>query len=212
MVCDNCKKREANVFLKGLINEKEFSYRLCIHCAKKFGLKVDLDNIQSDEPLELPDLFSKLHELTPDLFEELPFYFEEKSAIKTVKPSFSVSDFFASLGDFLPAAPKIKQKECSQCGMSLDELRSIGKVGCDNCYIVFKDELNPLIKRIHGNDKYLGKPYMSYVELQKKPPSKNIQEEIKKLKKKLEEAVKREDFETAAQIRDQIKSLQKSIE
>ena len=74
------------------------------------------------------------------------------------------SSFFADvLGngyeqDFMPslyASPK--ELKCGMCNMTYDEFVKTGKFGCANCYTAFEDKIDPILKRIHGNNIYMGR-------------------------------------------------------
>jgi len=92
---------------------------------------------------------------------------------------------------------------CPSCGMSWAEFKKIGRLGCAGCYIAFGDRLKGLIKKMHDSDKHIGKkPSREKETLVLK------EMEIKRLKKKLEEAVKNEKYEEAARIRDMLKKYE----
>lgn len=82
-----------------------------------------------------------------------------------------------------------------------------GHVGCADCYDVFGDELFPLIRRIHGNTTHCGKNSDRTVQkAEKHEPTK--EEKIAQLKNELDAAVKEQNFERAAELRDTIKGME----
>ncbi len=86
---------------------------------------------------------------------------------------------------------------CPGCGKYFDEIVSDGKMGCAECYGVFYDKLLPSLRRIHGKATYIGS----------KPSSQKVfstEERVEELKKNLESAIAEQNFELAAQIRDEI--------
>lgn len=91
---------------------------------------------------------------------------------------------------------------CDVCGMSFEDFRKIGKIGCSNCYKVFGDRLKPIIKRLHGNAEHTGKMPAGF--------SNRIMatREIEKLKESLNKAIQEEEYEKAAQLRDKIKAIE----
>ncbi len=119
---------------------------------------------------------------------------------------FSVQDLLAGLMNFLPNTGNTyveEQLKCNNCGMTYDRFRETGRLGCSRCYDSFADELNPLIRRIHGSIGHRGKiPRKTGGVLRAK-------REIEELKAKLEKAVKEEAFEEAAKLRDKIRELEK---
>ncbi len=92
---------------------------------------------------------------------------------------------------------------CPRCGSQLKELRKSGRVGCAMCYEAFRDELNKLIKRIHGTDRHVGR------ETEKgKLGTMPEEKKIRFLEKELERCVQEENYEEAAEIRDRIAELE----
>jgi protein arginine kinase activator len=95
---------------------------------------------------------------------------------------------------------------CPGCGMSFKNVRETGRMGCSECYQVFEEELDPILRRIHGNSQHIGKI-----------PSRGgekvlMKKKINDLKNSLQQALAREDYEKAAEIRDSIKSMEKKYE
>ncbi len=98
-----------------------------------------------------------------------------------------------------------KTKRCNFCGASFDEIAKSGKVGCAHCYEEFYDELLPSIRRIHGRTNHTGK-------LARRAGTEvRVRNEITKCKYELEQAIKTQEFEKAAELRDKIKELEKNI-
>ncbi|AHF05864.1 UvrB/UvrC motif-containing protein [Desulfitobacterium metallireducens] len=95
-----------------------------------------------------------------------------------------------------------QEKVCPQCGISFSQITRAGKLGCNVCYQTFNDQLEPLLRRIHGGGQHAGKiPARRGKELREKV-------EITKLKEKLQQLVQKEDFEGAVLVRDEIKRLE----
>lgn len=89
---------------------------------------------------------------------------------------------------------------CPQCGMSYREFRSSGRLGCGVCYDSFKDELLPLVRRIHGSTRHVGRvPRGLHADSE-------TRKELRRLEAELERAVKGEEYERAAELRDLIRS------
>ena len=92
---------------------------------------------------------------------------------------------------------------CPRCGMSFREFRAQGQLGCPHDYEVFAEYLAPLVERAHGGaTEHVGKVP------QRLGPSLGRRAELLRLRRELTEAVEREDYETAAQLRDRISALQ----
>ena len=114
------------------------------------------------------------------------------------------------------AHPQTLVKKCPVCGMTKQEISNSGKLGCAECYITFIDDLRPLLRKIHGNCLHHGsvpEEGNSRDELSSDKEATGKMADVSKptvetLKIQMHEAIKREDFETAAAIRDRIKAMQ----
>lgn len=91
---------------------------------------------------------------------------------------------------------------CECCGSSYEEIARTGKVGCAECYKVFKKKIMPSIIRIHGNTTHTGKVTSTV------SPSVKVKNTIAQLKIELSKAIDEQEFEKAAEIRDKIKSME----
>lgn len=96
----------------------------------------------------------------------------------------------------------LEKSVCSNCGMRQSDFLNGAKLGCSECYKVFSSLLEPTVKRIHGNVKHNGKFPSGRNEYIKK------QRKIEELKEKLDNAIKSQEYENAAKIRDEIRSLE----
>jgi protein arginine kinase activator len=125
----------------------------------------------------------------------------------TAKSQMSLNELLSSL---LAAAPPDEQALddsdtlllCPNCGETLDQFRKDALLGCPNDYEVFEKVLSPLIQKAHeGATAHKGK-------VPARAPADTVkQTKLLALKQQLEEAVKAEDYETAAKLRDQISQL-----
>jgi protein arginine kinase activator len=100
----------------------------------------------------------------------------------------------------------IEENICGNCGLSYLDFSKSGLFGCSDCYDKFEDKLDPLFKRIHGSNRHTGKKPSKY------KIKKDTEKEIDLLKAKMEEAVEKENFEEAAEIRDRIHEIKKNME
>ena len=121
------------------------------------------------------------------------------------------NDFSGLLGSFftnvLPA--RTQATRCEFCGSTYAEIAKTGQVGCANCYELFADRLYPSIRRIHGNTTHCGKNSGKASSKQPKQPAEMTKEEkIAEMKRQLDAAVKEQNFERAAELRDKIKETE----
>lgn len=123
-----------------------------------------------------------------------------------VESHFGLSDLLAGLADFGKTGAVEEEavtKTCPNCGMTYDDFRKVGRLGCGECYTTFKRSLSSLLKRIHGSTHHMGKVPARLV----KPPTTKL--ELAELKRRLERAIDMEEFEEAAHLRDQIRELER---
>lgn len=113
------------------------------------------------------------------------------------------------LGSFFgePAVSALSSRtvRCEKCGNTFNDIVNSGKLGCADCYRTFYDKLLPSIQRIHGKTRHEGKTPKA-VKVEADSP----QNKIIRLEKELKDAVERQDFEKAAQLRDEIKAVKES--
>ena len=113
------------------------------------------------------------------------------------------------LGDFLQAAQQQAQQlpgdaaRCSYCGTSLRDFRASGRLGCARCYGAFEQSLKDLLRRVHGSATHVGRRYQGADE-----PALERGATLSELRGRLDDAVRSEEFELAATLRDQIRTLE----
>ena len=134
------------------------------------------------------------------------------------KGHFSVHDFLGGLADAAkkktadketkkekeakPKAPVSETPPCPACGLSFSEFKTSGRLGCFNDYEHFKKELLPLLEKIHGATQHTGRVPSSVGQ------KLETQKVLAALRKDLNLAIQREEYERAAELRDKIKSLE----
>lgn len=92
--------------------------------------------------------------------------------------------------------------KCPICGSSAADITRTGRAGCADCYTQFEPLLGPAIKRIHGDASHTGRvPGSAGAEIMRK-------RRIGELKRELDTAIKNEEFENAAKLRDEIRGLE----
>lgn len=136
----------------------------------------------------------------------------------------SPDDFFGGLfGSFASEQPKVvAAQKCEKCGMTLGELLNSGRVGCAQCYTVFRNSLIPTVTKIHGNVAHCGKvpvvsedaadiPEKEDAKVSKPAGGLSDSEKIAELKAKLSDAIEAQEYEKAAEYRDMIKELEKKL-
>ena len=114
---------------------------------------------------------------------------------------FSLADLLLGLG----AAQEIEHAsgggeiKCPHCGFTQADFKKAGRLGCAECYKVFSEGLETLLKTMHKGTRHVGKVPQVYKQ------SQDLADKLKSLQKKLEKAIAEEDFENAATLRDEVK-------
>lgn len=165
MLCEDCKKKEASIHFKEIVNGELTELHLCGECAEKKGFS--LSELKS--PLSLINLLSGLAEVA----EGIP-------------------------------PPKETLQRCETCGITWREFKRKGRLGCSECYWVFSPQLSQVLRKIHGGIQHVGKTP------EEVPSGVKREKRIQDLRVQLEHAVKSEEFEKAAKLRDKIRDLEKA--
>ncbi len=137
--------------------------------------------------------------LCSDCASSSPEYKEMKSGM-----NFGISDFLTGMftgGKQTAINGEREAGTCPTCHLSYDEFLKHGKLGCGDCYAAFNTKIHRPLKQIHGTFEHIGKvPKRGGSNLM-------IGKKISSLEAEMNAAVERQDFETAARLRDEIKAL-----
>ena len=110
-----------------------------------------------------------------------------------------------------------KESVCPVCGMTYSNLLAHGAPGCSRCFTVFREQLLPVVQQLHGTVRHTGKqPGRTYAlrVTRKQDHALALHTDEKRslmLKMKQEElkkAVVNQEFEKAAQLRDEIRDME----
>lgn len=125
-----------------------------------------------------------------------------------------------SWGDVFPTAFAFKtpaaSARCPVCGTTLNDITRTGLLGCPACYTNLRSEIMPIIGRVQNRSRHSGRVPVGYEapKLDKpleaapeNPPETPDDSPEAKLRAELAEAVSAEEYERAAVLRDQLKSL-----
>ena len=184
MKCQNCGKNEVSVHLKQSINGHVSEFALCSQCAEMMGVGGAFSDFGSFSGFG-GDPFSGIESLLSSMLK-------------------------SSHARAVPAAQR-----CKLCGSSYEDIAKRGKLGCAECYELFGERLAPSIERIHNRTKHIGKlpgrPAARKTSAAATPKETAAQtprqETLEELQAKLMEAVKAEEYEKAAVLRDRIKEM-----
>ncbi len=112
-----------------------------------------------------------------------------------------IQSFLSSLMSSISQEEKAPALTCSRCHLTYGEFQKTGKLGCAHCYEDFRDQLKPLLLRIHGRSQHAGRMPVLNAQVQEKKKM------IASLRNRMDQAVAAENFEEAAVLRDQLRQL-----
>jgi protein arginine kinase activator len=177
MLCDVCGQNLATVHLIEEINNKKTELRLCEECARKKGAFIAGQHFA----------------IGPDTLKNLGGLAELMAGL-------------VDLGTTLGTAGESEVMRCSNCKMTYDDFKKLGKLGCGGCYDAFRKSLSPLLRKIHGSGQHIGKA----TSISSK--SLKAKFELQTLQSRLAKAIQAEEFEEAAVVRDKIRELEREFE
>jgi protein arginine kinase activator len=100
----------------------------------------------------------------------------------------------------------MEQEKCPVCGWEISDIEKHGKLGCPQCYNSFRNYISKLVEGLHEGSTHKGKaPVFDKRKLA-------LKMEIREVRRELETALKREEYNLAAQLRDKIKNLSSKME
>lgn len=115
---------------------------------------------------------------------------------------FALADLLMGLG----AAEDIEKSsgalKCSVCGFTQADFKKTGRLGCSACYAVFGDGLSSMLKNMHKGTTHTGKAPAALQERRARG------EKLRALQDSLHSAVAAEEYERAADLRDQIRRME----
>lgn len=182
MLCEHCRKREATVKYVEVINGVKTEHNLCTQCAAH----ADLGQFSALFEGEFP-----LGKLLSGLLGTQETEEEDEKYSGVV---------------------------CPTCGTTYEEFVKDSCFGCPDCYSVFDPLISDHIRHLQGSDRHVGKhPAGSLSSIKKAGetvqeehvnlPELSEEEKIRLMEARLKDAVRREEYEEAAKLRDEIRAL-----
>lgn len=183
MLCEKCKIREANIKYTEVINGVKTEHNLCSQCAQEMD-------------------------------------FGPYSAI--IEGEFPLGKLLSSLLGLQPSAArqqKMDEVACPTCQTTYEAFVENSRFGCADCYHVFDLLIGEKIKKLQESATHTGKqPKMrSKDRTSAAVTSEGVmeftsEEQMKQLERRLQAALKAEEYEEAAICRDKIKALKEERE
>ena len=134
-----------------------------------------------------------------DLCADCPF----KSSVADPE-GFSLADFLLKPSgetDASSSTSPASKARCQTCGFTPADFKKQGRFGCPDCYESFKGMLAPMLSNMHKGISHQGRvPERALQRLQR-------EERITGLQEALRDAIRKEDYESAAKLRDELNQL-----
>jgi protein arginine kinase activator len=115
---------------------------------------------------------------------------------------FALADLLMGLG----AAQEIEKnpgaQKCSVCGFTQADFKKTGRLGCSACYQVFAEGLAGMLKNMHKGTAHTGKAPAAFRKVREHS------EKMRSLQTQLNQAIAAEEYEQAANLRDQIRQIE----
>ena len=118
---------------------------------------------------------------------------------------FALADLLLGMGTDEVVGETTAEQTCPACGFTQSEFKKIGRLGCSACYGIFGEGLDSLVKAMHRGTHHVGKVPTRY------RATKQFTDRITELKHRLKIAITDENFEEAAQLRDEIKAAEDEL-
>ncbi|MBE2205028.1 MAG: UvrB/UvrC motif-containing protein [Chthoniobacterales bacterium] len=118
---------------------------------------------------------------------------------------FALADLLMGLGAAQEIDKNPGSKKCPVCGFTHADFKKTGRLGCSTCYKVFAEGLSGMLKNMHKGTSHTGKSPKKFHEIREHA------ERMKSLQDRLNKAVAEEEYEQAAELRDQIRRIEAGI-
>ncbi|MDR0649475.1 MAG: hypothetical protein LBF92_09100 [Synergistaceae bacterium] len=179
MLCSNCGKREAEVLIKQIVDGDVHNISLCRACAEELGfISPDMPSITISFSLGSPDL-------------------TEQRMAKRMRLEKRESSYDSLV--------------CASCGTKYAVFRKTGLLGCPACYEAFRVPLGARFQGEQGaeshwvsSEAFAGLGVISDVAETEEGPRARAEREtnIERLRHEIEDAVSREEYERAAELKN----------
>ena len=157
----------------------------------------------------LKDAVIHIRQIQKDLVHELHICedcAQEKGLLREEDSELPIANLLSGLleGKDVPGLSEVKES-CPTCGMKAAEFRKQGKLGCPDCVVAFEKDVRIIVSQMAARPRHSGKLPLALTGGEAADTQGDgIREELRL-------AVEREDYERAAQLRDQLKEREANV-
>lgn len=162
-------------------------------------LPKDCQNCQKEKTIHVTEIVGgKLKKI--DLCADCP---HNKSL--TDPSAFNLADEMLGMGAGESVAQHSENDVCPTCGFSVADFKKTGRLGCSRCYSTFYYGIATVLRDMHKGTQHTGKVPGRLRREQE------LREAIRDIEARMDKAVRAEDYETAARLRDELGGLRDQL-
>ncbi len=117
-----------------------------------------------------------------------------------------VLDKQLQLGQTKQELEELDQKECPVCGITFYQFRNSGRLGCPYDYTHFENDLEQLLINVHDATLHEGK------RPKRAAATADSHAKMIQLRREMDDAIEREDYERASELRDELKQIESQVQ
>ena len=189
MKCEKCHERDASVHLTQVLDGETCSIHLCMECARAAGL-------DPSGPMEMNQLLAGTAHLYQELQKDIPQ--ELREAAEAMLRNLGKK---TERGGEDGAEGEAEGPRCPHCGMSLAKAWKNRLMGCPLCYEAFAGRVREYLDPVTAGEAFAG------WTPRRMPEGLRRDMERLRLEGELQDALEREEYERAAELRDRIAAL-----
>lgn len=109
-----------------------------------------------------------------------------------------------------PVQGAVRPAACPMCRLTFAEFKQHGQLGCPECYRTYESQVGPLMERWHeGGIRHVGKTPKRLARSvgEASVSLEDRAERLRRIREDLDRAVKAEQYEQAARLRDELRRL-----
>ncbi|MGE9294939.1 MAG: UvrB/UvrC motif-containing protein [Puniceicoccales bacterium] len=120
---------------------------------------------------------------------------------------FSLAELLAqSEQSFAQSGQPDSEHTCPACGFTPGDFKKSGRFGCPECYDSLDEFIEPMLEKMHRGTRHNGKLPAGMISRVR------MKARIQQVQHELQAAINREQYENAAELRDELKALQTAFD